>query len=442
MTAGMLAMTVFCQVSGGPFGLESAVKEAGPGMALLLIALLPIFWALPDALTTAELAPALPMEGGYVMWVKRAMGPFWGFLNAWWTWIYALVDAAIYPVLFTTYLATLLKSSLGITLLDTQPVARWGVAMVMIAAFTFLNVRGTRLVGKTSVVMAWLIIAPFLLLSVVGLGRWFANPTAIITSFTPAETSVGGALSAGLSIVMWNYLGWDALSTIAEEVEEPQKSYPKAIFIGVPLVTAVYLLPTLAGLAHYKNIDGWEEGAWPAIAQASAGTWLASLMHVAALVSPIALFTGSLLGSSRVPLVLAEDGFLPKKMAEIHPRFGTPWVSILVCGGVYAALATKSFKDLVELNVVMYGAALFLESATLLILRKKEPNLHRPFKIPGGWPVLWAIFLAPVAMVILLFVLSIQEEGWEAQKLTLAAIVSGPLVYGGIQLFRKKSASA
>src|SRR6185436_1385404 len=94
-----LVMTFFLDVSGGPFGLES-LMQSGPGMAILLILITPFIWAAPAALMTAELASAIPTEGGYYVWVKRCMGPFWSFVCGWWTWVYSWVDVAIYPVLF------------------------------------------------------------------------------------------------------------------------------------------------------------------------------------------------------------------------------------------------------------------------------------------------------------------------------------------------------
>lgn len=439
MSGGMLVLTVFCCVSGGPFGLEPLIKESGAGLALVLIALMPLVWALPDALTTAELAPAIPSEGGYVVWVRRAMGPFWGFLNAWWTWIYALVDASIYPVVFTTYLSKLLVTLYGFTLFEDKPVAKWVATVAVIALFTYLNVRGTKLVGKTSSAFALAIIAPFVILAVVGLIRLGVNPHPIVNGFIPADKNVPGALADGLGIVMWNYLGWDTLSTIAEEVDEPEKAYPRAIFIGVPLVTLIYLFPTIAGLAFMPEAAKWEEGTWPEIAKAVGGQALGIAVNIAGLISPIALFTASLLGSSRVPFVLAEEGFLPKALVRIHPKYGTPWGAIILCGFVYAVLAWNTFQELVTLNVMMYGAALVLETSALLILRYREPDLPRPYKIPGGWPVMALLFILPVGMVFLLAALSIGEEGWDKQGLTIGAILSAPIVYGVIKLARRRT---
>lgn len=445
MTPKMLLLTVFCCVSGGPYGLESLVSSAGPGMALLLIILVPIFWALPDALTTAELATAIPEEGGYVVWVRRAMGPFWSFLNAWWTWLYALVDAALYPVIFTAYLGKLLEAGFHIHLLseDGNKSAKWAVAVVVVAAFTWLNIRGTKLVGKSSSAFAYIIIAPFALMTVWGLARMAMEHTTISMSLLPAGKTGIQAIGDGLAVVMWNYLGWDALSTIAEEVDQPAKAYPLAIFVGIPLVTLVYLLPTFVGLIFFPAADKWGEGSWPDIATAVGGAWLSLAVNVVGLVSPIALFTASLLGSSRVPLIMAEEGFLPKALRDIHPKYGTPWKALLVCGAIYVVLVNQSFHDLVDLNVILYSVALFLECGSLLMLRWKEPDLLRPFKVPGGWPVLILVFLFPVAMISLLIAASMQDPE-EAKKLlpTLIAVGSGPVVYAVVMAVKRFRSSA
>jgi amino acid transporter len=219
------------------------------------------------------------------------------------------------------------------------------------------------------------------------------SPRPIGREFLLPGTTPLQALSGGLAIVLWNYLGWDNLSTIAEEVEEPARAYPKALSISLILITAIYVFPTIIGLAFVPDASKWDDGAWPSIATAVGGPWVGSLMQVAALVSPMALFMAALLASSRVPFVLAEEGFLPRLFVQVHPRFGTPWRAILLCSVVYALFAFESFEDLVELNVIMYCAALVLESLSLLILRYKEPELKRPFKIPGGLPAILTVVL-------------------------------------------------
>jgi amino acid transporter len=279
-------------------------------------------------------------------------------------------------------------------------------------------------------VFAVLIIVPFALLGLIGLYRLIGDPRPIVRSFVPEGATVQSALADGLGIVMWNYLGWDALSTVAEEVDRPAYSYPRALLFGVPLVMAVYLLPVLGSLPFFPDPARWTEGAWPDIARVVAGPWLALTINLVGLVSAAALFTASLLGSSRIPFVIAEEGFLPKAFVEIHPRFGTPARALIACGAIYVLLAAfNTFQQLVELNVILYGAALLLEIASLLVLRKQEPNLPRPFRIKGGWPVLWLLFLMPALVIVTMAYVSIREDGLAAQALDVALLASGPVVY-------------
>src|SRR5512141_833614 len=122
LTTVSLVFVMFFNVSGGAFTTESLIISTGPELGLLILILVPILWSLPETLIVAELASMLPDEGGYYKWVYRAFGPFWAFQNGWWTWMYSLVDMAIYPVLFNQYLAFFFPGlSIG---------AQWIVALV------------------------------------------------------------------------------------------------------------------------------------------------------------------------------------------------------------------------------------------------------------------------------------------------------------------------
>ena len=127
-----LVMVMFFTVSGGAYGLEDLVGSSGPGMALVLIVVTPLIWSLPTALMVAELSTAMPVAGGYYAWVKRALGPFWGFQEGWWSWITSFVDMAIYPVLFADYLNTLLIQQFDNHVLEENAMAHWAVTLVVI----------------------------------------------------------------------------------------------------------------------------------------------------------------------------------------------------------------------------------------------------------------------------------------------------------------------
>lgn len=108
-----LALATFCLVSGGPHGLEPVLGESGIALGIILILIAPIIWALPISLMTAELSSAIPEEGGYYVWVTRALGPAPGFMCAWLSWLYSIVDAALYPLLFATYLSKYVEMTTG-----------------------------------------------------------------------------------------------------------------------------------------------------------------------------------------------------------------------------------------------------------------------------------------------------------------------------------------
>jgi len=267
-----LVMTIFFDVSGGPYGLESVVSQSGSGIALLLILVTPLIWSLPAALMTAELTSAIPAEGGYYVWVKQALGPFPAFLCGWWSWVYAWVDISLYPILFVTYLAAFCKQVPALApLVPQSPLGMYLTGIAVIVPFTILNVRGTKITGQSNVLMALLLLAPFALLVLLGLWHLTTHPIAPWQPVLAPGKTAGSAMGAGLLVVMWNYMAWDSLSMVTAEVDEPRKKFPRALFWALPLITLTYFLPTLAGLTAVHDPSAWTDGAWPAIAASVGG---------------------------------------------------------------------------------------------------------------------------------------------------------------------------
>lgn len=414
----------FC-VSGGPFGLEP-VMRSGAGMGLLLIILTPIFWAIPCALMTAELASALPEEGGYYVWTKRAFGPFGGFLCGWWTWLYSWVDIAIYPTLFASAIHELIRHLGYSSAIDTNPWVKWLVGMSVIIPFTWLNISGTRRVGQTSVGFFVFLLIPFVLLVGLGIAKvGLGSPGPMLP---PGQTAVA-AIGSGLFVVMWNYLGWDSLSTIAGEVRNPRTAFPKALLIAMPVVTLTYLLPAWVGIRLLPDLSQWEEGAWTRVIATVGGNGLVVAMTVAAVISAAGLYSATLLGSSRIPFVLAQDGFLPHRLVQLHPKTGTPVAAILLSAGITSVLSFTTFENLAIMDVTLYSAAILIEFAALIWLRKREPELPRPFMIPGGIPVAVAVLVVPAVVVGFGWISQLQAEGRNFLVLSAVALLSGPIVY-------------
>ncbi len=412
--------------------------QAGAGMAVLLLLITPLIWSAPAALMTAELSSAIPEEGGYYIWVRRALGQPWGFLCGWWTWVYSWVDSAIYPTLFAAYLGQFLELIGYSTVIDSNPWVKWLVGLIIIVPLTLLNLRGTRSVGEGSVSFFVVLLIPFVILVALGMSRVIVHPSAIVHPFVATGKGASGAFGVGLFAVMWNYLGWDSMSTVSGEVENPQKTFPKALAYGVPIVALSYLLPAVVGLVVIKDPEQWKEGAWVQIAMAVGGKWLAVATTAAGIVSSAGLFSATLLASSRIPFVMSEEGRLPKVLSRLHPKWNTPWVAILISAFFYTAFSYEKFSDLTVVDVVLYSSALLLEFVALIVLRKKEPELPRPFQIPGGWPVVIAVSLAPAALILFACFSRFQEKGSLAVWSSVIALGSGPLVYGMGALLRRK----
>ena len=435
-----LVWVVFFTVSGGAYGLEPLVGKVGPGMAVALILLVPLLWCLPIALMVSELASAMPREGGYYVWVRKGLGKFWGFQEGWWSICYTLVDIAIYPGLFVHYLAYFFPALGGGTdgVLSWSTLVRWLVAVLVITGALLVNWRGANAAGRSDTLNAWLVLIPFVLIVLF----WLMRDGALSSTASTVATDLGkswdiGLLSGGLSIVLWNYAGWDNVSTFAEEVERPERNYPRAIMINLGLVAAAYLLPVLAGIAVTTDSNVWSEAqGWPVIARALGGSWLGAIVAFAALGATYSLFNSQLLYASRLPYAMALEGWLPRALARTSKGTGVPIASLIAFCAIAAAFAIMPFGELVLLHVLLYGAALALEFMALIALRRKEPEMKRPFRIPGGWPSLVLVTLAPMVLVTVVLITSLSGDDADPRQ---ALILAGMVMAGiAIYLARRK----
>lgn len=386
-----LAATFYLVVSGGPEGLEDVVRQAGPGASLLLLMIVPIIWSLPCALMTAELTTAIPVDGGYYLWVRRAFGPLPGLSCAIWSWIYTIFDTALYP----TLALGLIKQSGLIPWAFASPDSTFIVSFLVFLPVVVLNIVGVRHTGQGNLLFGGLILIPFLLLLPFGLGH--AGSASHAAPFN-ADKGFLGSMGLGLTVAMWNYLGWDNLSPIAGEVKDPQRSFPRAIAITLPVIIFVYVAVVMAAVAIFPNWREYETGIWVEIARRAGGAPLFAAVLVAGIASSLGQFNSMLLGISRIPMVLAEDGYLPKPFAQLHPRFGTPVVAIIVCTVLAFLFSMRGFGEVVEFDVVFYSAAVVLEFLALARLRQIEPDLARPFRIPGGWFGIWLVAVPPILL--------------------------------------------
>ncbi|MGB6689118.1 MAG: APC family permease [Terracidiphilus sp.] len=363
-----LIAATFFMVSGGPYAIEDILGGAGYARAIVILLVLPVLWSLPTALMIGELASALPAEGGFYIWVRRALGPFWGYQEGWLSLSASIFDMAIYPAIFVLYLG---KFNAALTA-DWHQYA-WMLAVVLLCCAW--NLRGAPAVGEDSVWLSALLLAPFAIFVVLGVWHGVTQHPAVQWSGPASES----ALSTAILVALWNYMGWDNASTVAQEVENPQRNYPRAMIFSTILVAVTYVLPLIAMALTGLSVDSFSTGDWMTAATRIGGPLLGIAVVVGGCITGVGMFNALVMSYTRLPTAMAEDGMLPRVFARRNSR-GVPWVSVLVCGVAWALALKLPFERLISIDLILYGSSLLLEFVALVVLRIREPGLERPFK--------------------------------------------------------------
>ena len=413
---------MFSYTTAGPFGLEDMVTTSGPGMTLIYQLVLPFFWCIPVSLVAAELTTAMPVEGGFYRWVRAAFGDFWGFLAGWWNWTASFLLGGAYAVLFTDYLSFYFPQIMGWK--------HYLVSVALVAVITYINVRGIEMVGKFATALEIFILLPVLVLIVMGLARWQYNP---FVPLVPPHVPRFNIFGVGLALGLWGYSGYEQLSTVAEEVENPQRSYPIALAIVVPMSMAVYFLPTLGSLAALGNWQEWHTRYLSDAAKLIGGPWLGAWTTLAAMLCNVALLNSTVLTTTRMPFAMAEDGYLPVALTRKHRRYATPWLAIVVSAMIYSLLAWQKLGQLISVYIWLRSATTVMTVLSAWKLRRTRPEMSRSFVVPGGHMGLLYVVGAPVAMSILAL---LGSDRFAVIGGSIAMLL-GPVVY---LLLRRKAA--
>jgi amino acid transporter len=241
---------------------------------------------------------------------------------------------------------------------------------------------------------------------------------------------------------MWNYMGWDNASTVAQEVEDPQHNYPRAMLGATALVAFTYILPLLAVALAGLAPSQFSTGAWTDAAHILAGPMLAIAVVAGGMINGVGMFNPLMMSITRVPFAMAEDGQAPQVLLR-RTRLGVPWVSVLACAAIWGLALSFTFERLISIDLVLYGASLILEFIALVVLRRREPNLHRPFRVPGGMPGAIAIGVGPTLLIAFALWAARNEQVLGLNALLFAASVgiAGAAVYGVTELVRRGTRS-
>ncbi len=406
-----LAAATFFMVSGGPYGLEELVHTAGYSGAIALLFLVPLLWALPTGLMVGELGAAIPDEGGFYVWVRRALGPFWGFQEAWLSLASSIFDMAAYPSVFVLALSQIWPPA------KEEP-TRMLLCGAIIGACLVWNLFGARAVGGGSILLGIALMTPFALLVLYGVLR--------APQGAPAAAPAHPDWVAGLIVAMWNYMGWDNASTIAQEVDNPQRTYPRVMIWTLVAILVAYVVPLLAARHAGIPLESWTTGNWVGIGAAIAGPWLGAALLLTTMVSTFGMLNSLMMSYSRLPLAMAEHGLAPRIFSRRFAN-GAPWVSLLVCSAAWMLATGLSFDRILLLDILLYGASLILEFVALILLRRSEPGLHRPFRAP----VASLLGIGPAVLLVIAFLNNRNDKIGSISALNLSAILAavGLLLY-------------
>ena len=496
LTLFPLFALIYFTVCGGAFGAEPMVGLSGPGLALLLMVITPLVFSIPNMLMVREMQSMMPVEGGYYHWVKQAFGPFAGFMSGWMNWVVSWVDVSIYPVWTAWYLSYFIPAlGEGGTLFGREFSAdflSWLVAAALIIVISYLNFRGAKLSGLTAGWLGVLMIIPIIIMSVFGIYAWIVNGTPSNIPFLPGGAEINGqnllgALSVGIYVAMWNFMGWELPTAAGDEIKEPKKTYPRAMVLVLIAAILSYSIPTIAGLYGGAGEDGqylawgieenetgegigvilneygitdeqmesWgldpmTDAGWefPTIAHrigdkvagkdSPLSYFLGAIVGISAIFSMTGLFIGNGLGGTRVPFAMAEDGMMPLWLTKVHPKYGTPYIAILICAVFYLIFSTSAFQNLVVIDVFLNMLVLMAEIFALVKLRIVRPDLPRN-RVPGGvWGLVY-IVVCPLAIIILAIVSQVLDFGWQSSiGWGLIAMLIGTLLYLPIRKWVKK----
>ena len=420
MKMSTIIFMIFCLCAAGAYGIEDMIPAAGPGLTLLMLMVLPFIWSAPMGLVAAELGSALPQEGGFYRWVQRALGEFWGFQAGWWRTMSIYIDNTIYVVLAGSYFASVTNLS---------PVEEYAFKAAVIVVFTYINIRGIQDVGRVSSALSLIVIAAFAMVAVFGFANWQGNP---FEPFTPPGQTVWQSIGAAMAIGVWVYSGYESMSTMAGELEDPQV-IPKATLISIPLIMAVYILPTMGGLASIGAWQDWSSDGGLSYSNVVSDVvpTLGLMFVIVAVLAQFSLFSTYLASGSRGFFAIADDNLAPPFLVKCSADRGVPYISVLLMGGTSLVLCAFPFEVIVVVDVMLFISAYILIFVAACVLRLKEPNLERPFKVPLKTAGFIAMCVPPVLIAFSVFFIS----GIDYFVGGMLALLTGPIAY---TIFKRK----
>lgn len=410
---------IFCLVSAGCFGMEEAIPECGPGLIIIMLCVMPFVWGLPFGLVASELGSVRSQTGGYYKWVQEAFGEFWAFQSGWWRTVSIYIDNTLYVILAGGYAAQQW---------DLGTIPEFILKFGMIALFTLLNIKGLKDVGAVSTILSALVFIAFACVAICGFMNWGADPSVTFqTTPEPAE-SVGDwffYIAGGISVIMWQYSGYESMSTIAGEISNPQV-IPKGTLLSIPLIMATYIVPTVASLGSIGHFDQWgpDTYGYSHVLTQFWGPFWGMVFVVIAILAQCSIYNTYIASGSRGFFALSDDNLAPPFLVKLNKK-GVPFAAILSVGITNVILCMLPFGLVIVLDVAMLVASYILVYLSCMKLRKTIPEEEYTFKIPGGDGFLKVLCIVPICIAGFAYLVN----GSDYYVAGMYGMLTGPLLY-------------
>ena len=385
---GLVMLAVGAMIGAGVFLLVGmAAGQAGPG--LILAFFLNGIIALIVGSCYAELISAVPRAGGVYHWSRIALSPQAGFFSGWMSWFAQATACSLYALGFGSFFTEIMKSNLGFPSGDSLLISRL-ISVSVIILFLIVNLRGSGKTDRTEIVLSGIKLSMLIVVIAFGLSAIFSKP-APLSAYRPflPEGFIGVLGAMGLTFIAFE--GFEVIAQSGEEVKNPGKTIPRAIFISILLVIFVYLMISVVlqgavkapeGISTHKYLGQMGElGLMESSRQFM--PMGKQILLLAGLASTASALNATIFSSTRIAFAMGRHGSLPTDLRKIHSKTGAPYVAILISGLVMTIMTLSlPIKDVAASADIMFLLVFVMVCASVWRLRRMRPDIKRPYRAP------------------------------------------------------------
>ncbi len=369
-------------IVGADIYIAAAFGAGFLGPASLIAWVIAGLMAIVVALSFAECSSVLPRAGGPYVYAKEAFGNFIGFLVGWALLIAGWSALAVFPLAFVAYLMYFFP--------NMPFILQILVKVIFVLFLAFINYVGAKDAGIANDILTIIKVTPIIILTIIGIGYFILNPHVLVANYNPFLPLGFGGIGSAIVLVFWAYVGFELVTVPSDEIENSKKNIPKAIVLGMGIIALFYVITNFVIL----GIVPWSQLAGSTAPRALAGFGLlgalgAAFITIGALFSIAGSDEAGILSVTRIPYAMAGDGLLPKVFAKLHPKYDTPYVSIIFIATT--AIIASIIGSISQLIVLSVFTILFCYLVTCLSVFPIRKKFKKAIKVPSITPAIGVI---------------------------------------------------